>query len=98
MVPGAGISVIARDLCAAGYTNVHASDIDEGALAKQREYGVKQVSILDLEAGSGADEVDFGMYDVVIDSSVADVFFAGPSNRIACVYTPLRRLGYARGC
>lgn len=75
LVPGAGISVIARDLCAAGYTNVHASDIDEGALAKQREYGVKQVSIMDMQAG--ADEVDYGRYDVVVDSGVADVFFVG---------------------
>eukprot|EP00729_Bicosta_minor_P016346 gene16346-33326_t len=76
MVPGAGISVIARDLCLAGYTNVHASDIDDGAVAKQQEYGVKEVSVMDLQA-CDADKATFGTFDVVIDSGVADVFFVG---------------------
>jgi hypothetical protein len=50
MIPGAGIAVIGKDLAQTfGYTNVHVSDIDEGALKAQREFGVKNVHSLDMQ-------------------------------------------------
>lgn len=80
-IPGIGQSHIAKYLVGHGWTEIRATDIDEKAIAYQRSI-LPEITTVAKENVLTGPPIDGSGYDVVIDSSFSDVFFAHDNSGI----------------